>query len=166
MPVTETELPGVGKKHEIDLGGGETLVVLTHNSGRREVYKRPSADADSEKLFELTDQLARTVGTVLEGAYFQPVESPGAPDALLPGGALIEWFEVDADSPLAGETLGDADLRAKTGASVVTIQRGDDVLASPGPETEMEVGDTLIVVGDRESVEALEGMLARPVDRE
>ncbi len=166
MPVTETELPGVGKKHEIDLGDGETLVVLTHNSGRREVYKRPSADADSEKLFELSDQLARTVGTILEGAYFQPVESPDAPDALLPGGALIEWFEVDDGSPLAGETLGEADLRAKTGASVVTIQRGDDVLASPGPETELQVGDTLVVVGDRESVEELETMLARPVDRE
>ena len=164
MTVSETELPGVGKKHEIDLGDGETLVILTHNSGRREVYKRPSPDADSEKLFDLPDQLARTVGTILEGAYFQPVEHD-AQEAMLPGGAMIEWFEVIEGSSVVGKTLGEMDFRAETGASVVTIQRGEsDVIASPGPDTALEVGDTLIVVGDRESVEALGDHLGRPID--
>jgi hypothetical protein len=58
MTITESDLPGVGKKFEVDLGDGESLVVLIHNTGKREIYRRPDPDADSEKLFEFTDELA------------------------------------------------------------------------------------------------------------
>ncbi|MFB6089425.1 MAG: cation:proton antiporter regulatory subunit [Halobellus sp.] len=155
MTVYESDLPGVGKKHEIDLPDGSQLVVVTHNEGRREVFRRPEPDADSEKLFELPDDLARQVGTILEGAYFQPVESQRV-ETLLGGDTLLEWVEVDADSPVAGQTLGEADLRRETGASVVAIERGDSVIASPGSETPIETGDTLVVVGSREAYEAFE----------
>jgi len=153
VTVYESDLPGVGKKHEIELGDGSRLVIVTHNDGRREVFRRETADADSEKLFELPDGLARQVGTILEGAYFQPVRS-GDVETLLGGDTLLEWVEIDAGSPLAGRTLGDADLRAETGASVVAIERGDGVIPAPGGETTVEPGDTLVVVGSRADCEA------------
>lgn len=164
MDVIESDLPGVGKKHEVELGDGQVLVIVTHNTGQRELYLKADEDADSEKLLQLSDRMARMVGTILEGAYFQPVEHD-AQEAMLPGGAMIEWFEVIEGSSVVGKTLGEMDFRAETGASVVTIQRGEsDVIASPGPDTALEVGDTLIVVGDRESVEALGDHLGRPID--
>ena len=152
VTVYESDLPGVGKKHEIDLPDGSQLVVVTHNEGRREVFLRADPDTDSEKLFELPDRLARQVGTILEGAYFQPVKSQDI-ETLVGGDTLLEWVDVGEDSPIAGQTLGESDLRAETGASVVAIERDDDVISSPGAETTIHAGDRLVVVGTRENCE-------------
>ncbi|KTG29302.1 cation:proton antiporter regulatory subunit [Haloferax profundi] len=148
MTVYESDLPGVGKKHEIELGDGARLVIVTHNTGKREVFRRESADSDSEKLFELDDELARQVGTLLEGAYFQPVQSTDI-ETLLGDNTLLEWVEVGADSDVAGKTLGASDLRQATGASVIAIERGDEVITSPGGDAMIEAGDTLVVIGPR-----------------
>jgi len=158
MDVIESDLPGVGKKHEVELGGGEVLVIVTHNTGQRELYLKPDADADSEKLLQLSDRMARMVGTILEGAYFQPVESEHV-ETMLTEGTLLEWYAVDETSPLVGETLAGAHVGRETGVTVVAIQRGEDVLSSPDPETELESGDTLVVVGDRQSCDAFETLL-------
>ena len=148
MTVYESDLPGVGKKHEVELGGGARLVIVTHNTGKREVFRRESADSDSEKLFELDDTLARQVGTLLEGAYFQPVQSTDI-ETLLGDNTLLEWVEVGADSDVAGKTLGESALRQTTGASVIAIERDDEVITSPGGDTVVEAGDTLVVIGPR-----------------
>ncbi|MFC6726698.1 potassium transporter TrkA, partial [Halobium palmae] len=107
MTVYESDLPGVGKKHEIELGDDSRLVVVTHNTGKREVFRREDPDADSEKLFELSDSLARQVGTILEGAYFQPVRSDLIETALA-GDTVLEWVAVDDDDPVAGKTLAES----------------------------------------------------------
>ena len=48
MTVYEADLPGVGKKHEIEIGDGTRLVVVTHNTGKREVYRREDPDTDAK----------------------------------------------------------------------------------------------------------------------
>jgi TrkA domain protein len=146
VTIYESDLPGVGKKHEVELGDGSRLVIVTHNTGKREVFRRASADSDSEKLFELRDELARQVGTLLEGAYFQPVSS-GDIETLLGGNTALEWVEVSDGSTLAGQTLVESDLRRKTGASVIAIERDDEIIAPPGGDTTVKVGDVLVVIG-------------------
>jgi TrkA domain protein len=158
VTVYESDLPGVGKKHEVELGDGSRLVVVTHNTGKREVYRRQDEDADSEKLFELPDQLARQVGTILEGAYFQPVRSQSI-ETLLGGDTLIEWVDIPEDSELAGKTLGETDLRQETGANVIVVQRGDTTITNPGGETELRAGDTLLAVGPREACRTFQSLV-------
>jgi TrkA domain protein len=158
MDVTESDLPGVGKKHEVNIGGGQQLVVVTHNTGTRELYLKESADADSEKLLELSDRMARLVGTILEGAYFQPVESDHV-ETMLSEGTLLEWYAVKDDSPLVGETLAGANVGQRTGVTVVAIQRDDDVVSGPSPDTQIEASDTLVVIGERENCEQFEKLL-------
>ncbi|GAB3690150.1 cation:proton antiporter regulatory subunit [Salinarchaeum chitinilyticum] len=158
MDVIESDLPGVGKKHEVDLGDGSSLVIVTHNTGQRELYRKPDDDADSEKLVELSDRMARMVGTILEGAYFQPVQSEHV-ETMLTEGTLLEWYAVEANSPLVGETLESADVGRNTGVTVVAIQRGEDVISAPTSQIEIEAEDTLVVVGDRESCDAFEALL-------
>jgi len=153
MTVYESDLPGVGKKHEIEVGDDERLVIVTHNTGRREVFRRRSADSDAEMLFELSDGLARTVGTVLEGAYFQPVATDSI-ETVLGDDALIEWHEVPADSELAGETIEAADVRRRTGASIIAVEHGDEVTPNPDPGAGVGAGDTVVVIGSREEVAA------------
>ena len=148
MTVYETDVPGVGRKFEYELDGEDRLVVLIHHDGKREVFRRPSADADGTKLFELTDKQAREFGTILEGAYFQPVDLDRVEVPL--GEAIIEWTELPDDSPLDGESLRDADLRQRIGVSVVAVQRGEQSVANPDPEFELAAGDILVTLGTRE----------------
>ncbi|NLV14280.1 cation:proton antiporter regulatory subunit [Haloarcula argentinensis] len=159
MDVTETDLPGVGKKHEVNLGGGQQLVVVTHNTGTRELYLKEDEDADSEKLLELSDRMARMVGTILEGAYFQPVESSHV-ETMLSEGTLLEWYAVKSGSPLVGETLAGANVGQRTGVTVVAIQRDDDVISGPTSTVEIEAGDTVVVIGERDNCESFEKLLA------
>jgi len=158
MPITESDLPGVGKKFEIELKSGEMIVVI-HNTGKRELFYRPEPDADSEKMFEFDDDLARTIGSIIEGAHFQPIQSESR-ETTLPGGILLEWYELPPGSPLVGETLESADIGNKSGLTVVAIQRGDAVVDSPDADTTLCEGDTLIGVGTRENCTAFEAMLS------
>ena len=124
MTVYESDLPGVGKKFEIELGDDERLVVVIHNTGKREVFRR-SGDEDSVKLFELTDQLSRQVGSILEGAYFQPVVTDRT-ETMLDENTLLEWVRVAEGSEVVGMSLAELDVRNRTGATVVAVQHEDD----------------------------------------
>lgn len=158
MTVYESDLPGVGKKFEVELGDDERLVIVTHNTGKREVFLKPADGSDSNKLFELPDRLARTVGTILEGAYFQPVQTERV-QTMLAEGTFIEWYNVDDGAELAGQTLADAQVRERTGVSIVAIQRDDTLVPSPSPDTVIEVGNTLVVIGSKEDVNRFESLI-------
>lgn len=153
MTIYETEVPGVGHKFELDLDGGERVIVLIHHDGKREVYLRPGENQDSQKLFTLTGKRARQLGSILEGAHFQPVEMD---DIQVPlGESIIEWVEVDAASPVVGQTLRAANIREQSGVSVIAIQRGEETLANPTPDTTIEADDILVSLGNREEQQAL-----------
>lgn len=158
MTVYETEVPGVGRKFEVDLDGGRRFIVLLHHDGKRDLYLRPDPDADSEKLVSLSGPQARQIGSILEGAYFQPVELDEIRVPL--GDEIIEWITVSADSPLSGDTLESAAIRRRTGTSVIAIQRGEDTLANPDPDTEIEPGDILIAIGARAELGDLTDLVA------
>jgi TrkA domain protein len=158
MTVYETEVPGVGRKYEIDVGRGARLVVLIHHGGRRELFYRPDADADSERIATLTGEQARRLGTILEGSYFQPIELDSRSVPL--GEGVIEWLTVDPDSPLDGTTIGDAGIRAETGVSVIAVQRDEETIANPDPSFTMRHGDVLVGLGTRAEHEALRDLFA------
>lgn len=149
MDVSETDLPGVGKRFELDVGGGETAVIVVHNTGRREVFVRPDPGADAELLLDLTDQQARIVGSILEGAYFQPVETDTTATTI-GDNVLLEWYTLEADAPLVGKSIKEANVRGETGATIAAIERGGEVIQSPDPDWVFEADDQLIVVGTRE----------------
>ncbi|PGF16706.1 potassium transporter TrkA [Natrinema sp. CBA1119] len=158
MTVYESDLPGVGKKFEVELENGERLVIVTHNTGKREVYLKPDTDADSEKVFEASDRLARKIGTILEGAYFQPVQAEQV-ETMLSDDTYLEWYGVAEEAEVAGQSLAEANIRERTGVSIVAIQRGETLISPPTPETILEVGDTLVVIGDREDCAQFEKLL-------
>ncbi len=156
MTIYETEVPGVGHKFEMDLDGDERLVVIIHHDGKRDVYRRPDPDADSEQLFSLSGKQARQLGSILEGAYFQPVELDEVEVPL--GDAIIEWYDV-GDSELAGQTLEDADLRDRVGVSVIAIQRGEETIPNPQADTRIEAEDTVVTIGTRDEQQSLSDLL-------
>lgn len=51
---------------------------------------------------------------------------------------------------LVGQTLGEADIRARTGCTVVAVERGGEVITDLGPEFRFQVDDELVVAGTDE----------------
>lgn len=158
MTVYESEIPGIGRKFELPLEDGGRAVVIFHHDGRREVFHRPDPDADSRKLLDLTDREARRLGALLEGAYFQTVDV--ATLEVPVGDAIMEWSEVGEADQLAGQTLGDSNLRKETGVSVIAVQRGEETIPNPDSDFRFEVGDVLVTLGTRADHAAFESFLA------
>src|SRR4029078_13288163 len=60
----------------------------------------------------------------------------------------LEQVHIDPSSPLAGQSLIDAALRQRFGVVVVGIRRADGRMDfNPEPETAMNPGDDLVVMG-------------------
>jgi K+/H+ antiporter YhaU regulatory subunit KhtT len=53
---------------------------------------------------------------------------------------------------LAGQTLAEADVRARTGCTVVAVEREKSILTDVGPEFRFQRGDDVIVAGTSEGV--------------
>ncbi|MBA3794029.1 MAG: TrkA family potassium uptake protein, partial [Rubrobacter sp.] len=53
-----------------------------------------------------------------------------------------DWMEIPKSCALAGRAIGELGVRAKTGASIVALVRGDEVVTNPGPDLTLEPGDT------------------------
>jgi len=58
-----------------------------------------------------------------------------------------------------GQALAEADLRVRTGASVVAILRDGQLMANPKSMTVFEAGDRIGLIGEREQIEAVEKLL-------
>ena len=149
MTTRETELPGIGTKHTIDLASEQELVVVEHRSGQWELA-RIDAGGDTTKLALLQAKEGAELGRILSQGDV-PREDPRR--QLLLDAFSLEWVEVARETPLAGATLRDADIRARTGASVIAVLRGENSIMNPPPETTFEPGDTLVVMGHRDQVE-------------
>jgi TrkA domain protein len=161
MRVYESEVPGVGRKFELELTGEKSaVVVVVHHDGRCELFRRDGPDADGEKILDLKGEQANRLGSILEGAYFESVDVDSLSVPL--GDAIIEWVEVVEDSPVAGKTLGESRIRTETGTSVIAIQRGEETVSNPPPETELEPGDLLVAVGTREEQAELDALVEPP----
>jgi len=76
----------------------------------------------------------------------------------------ITWVRVPEDGPVAGHTLAEVDLRARTGASVVALYRDGSLVPSPTPDFKLAPGDRLGLIGDPVHVEAAGKLVASPAD--
>jgi len=78
----------------------------------------------------------------------------------------IAWMRLVPDSPVAGQTLAEANLRARTGASVVAILRDGHLAPNPKSQTVLTAGDRLGFIGEPEQIAAAETLLgSTPAER-
>jgi voltage-gated potassium channel len=76
----------------------------------------------------------------------------------------MEQVKINGGSSLAGRTIIEANLRQRFGVVVVGIQRADGTMQfNPAPETAMEVGDFLVVLGQAKNLRDLEAAAGQPV---
>ena len=150
MATRETALPGVGTKYAFELSKGGELVIVQHRVGNWELA-RVGEDGATTTLLNLQPKEAGEVARILSGRE-EPTEE--ARRQLLFQEFCMEWVTLEEGSPLVGQTLRDSGIRASTGASVIAISRTDASIPSPPPETRFCAGDTLIVIGQRDQIDA------------
>ena len=80
-------------------------------------------------VVSLGDDQARRLGAVLAGAYFRPAVAEQL--ETLVGGLAIDWVTLRSDSPAAGRSIAEVELRRRTGMTVVAVIRGDQALVAP-----------------------------------
>ncbi|OUP10369.1 cation:proton antiporter [Collinsella sp. An2] len=72
----------------------------------------------------------------------------------------LHWISVGEGCPLAGCTLAQLDLRARTGANAVALRRGTDIELFLDAGTVLEAGDRVGMIGTAEALEAAEALLS------
>lgn len=155
MNVKMADLPGIGKKMSFITAAGNMMVLIIHHTGKRELYFFEDPDDDEADFsIKLTADETREFGAQLLGAVFQPVNSDTM--KLFKSQIVMEWVELKEGSPLAGKTIGENEIRKKTGVSIVGVFRGDDVIASPEPSEKLELGDTIMAIGKSEQIKDFE----------
>jgi CPA2 family monovalent cation:H+ antiporter-2 len=81
-------------------------------------------------------------------------------------GIDITWVGLPEGNPLIDRTLAQANLRIRTGASVIAILRGSQLMANPKSGTIFKAGDRIGLIGDREQIDAVQKLLEGPAEPE
>jgi TrkA domain protein len=129
MDVNEVLLPGVGLRYEFVNHEGDRIRVVAQRSDDFELVVYPGDDPDEAQsalrlIGQEADALAEILGAPRIAERFADLtrEMPGL---------NASQVEVRPGNPFAGRALGDPRARARTGASIVAVVRGEDVIASP-----------------------------------
>jgi CPA2 family monovalent cation:H+ antiporter-2 len=148
LPLAAVTQPFVSGGGLIVLAVVVTLVLLA----RRKILDFDShVHAGSQLIVEVLARQSREPG--------ESATDLTQAQALLPGFEGLVSIELPGGAPAVGRSLGEIDLRAKTGASVLAIRRGGVGLPSPSPTEPLRVGDVLAVAGSDEAIAAARAVL-------
>ena len=107
---------------------------------------------------------AHVLGAALASRASARISPPAEGMHLLGTTVGMAEFRVRAASPLAGKRLGDLRLREQHRVSVIGQWSGGVFTTTKGPETQVEPGAILVVVGDPANLEKV-GRMAMPIRR-
>jgi TrkA domain protein len=150
--VEEHDLPGIGRRYDLRDADGRPVAVIIHHSGRRDVYVTRDRGDDMDVAVSLTDDQARRMGAILGGAFFKPAVVTQMESVV--GGLLIDWVTLRADSPAAGHTIADMEIRRRTRMTVAAIVRDEVAQVAPEPDVLLQEGDRLVVIGRADDLPA------------
>lgn len=148
--IEETQLPGVGVRHEFVTGEGDRMGVITHRTGRRDLLIYDPDDPDAcRATIRLSEEDSRTLADLLGGSRVTETVSRLQQSV---EGLTIDWLPIREVSACAGGSIQDFGVRGRTGVSVVAVVRNGETIPSPGPDFRMRAGDTAVAVGTPEGI--------------
>lgn len=157
--ISEVFLPGIGQKFQIETLDGDRLIIVIHDDGTRELYHFTRKNLDrAASVIRLSDGEARQIAGIIGGLTYVPRSLPIAEVVL--EDLVLEWFTVQPRSACIGKTIRDLQVRTSTGASIVSIIEPDQTKrTNPEADTKLNEGATLIIAGDRKSINTAKRLL-------
>lgn len=147
VQVRQDDLPGIGRRFELEVEDGGAVTIVVYSTGRRDLYAFPTG-SESPCVVTLREEQAQVVAGILEGSWSGMPGARGVQDAL--DEVAIDWVALDPGSLATGRTIGDLRIRTGTGVTVMSILRGNGIIHQPGPDEELRAGDRLVVAGRRD----------------
>jgi TrkA domain protein len=104
----------------------------------------------------MTPVEARRLGNILTGAIIEADQESVeiAFSALADLRVTIHTYYVP--KAIAGKTIEDLQIRAKTGATVIAVCRHDRNIINPPPTFVFETGDAALVIGESDQIKKFE----------
>jgi CPA2 family monovalent cation:H+ antiporter-2 len=81
-------------------------------------------------------------------------------------GATVDNIQLQADSPAAGKTLRELDIRKNTGATVIAIARNGEANTNPAPDFRLEPDDIVVLIGAHRDLDLAVNLLTKKRDKE
>jgi CPA2 family monovalent cation:H+ antiporter-2 len=75
-----------------------------------------------------------------------------------------QWYTLNEDLPLVGQTLAQSNIRRRSGVTIMAIKRDHQLCRYPTGEMCLVAGDRLLVVGTAEKLQAFEKIMVASVD--
>lgn len=158
MEVFETPLPGIGIRYEFQTAADDSMCVVARRDGRRELVVYDQDDPDRARAtVTLTGEESAALVELLGGSRITERLADLRHEV---EGLSIEWVTMIDGQGLTGRTIGDGQVRTRTGASVVAVIRGHQSIPGPGPDHTFQPGDVALVMGSAPGVEAAVRVLA------
>lgn len=155
--VRESDLIGIGKKYQIETEAGDNMVVVIHDDGRRELYRHDDVDNETHCVMTLSDEESRQIAGILGGLSYKPKALETIEVAL--DDLRIEWYKVEASNDGVNKSIGELNVRQKTGASIIAAIKDTESIINPGPEYVIEPGVTLVIAGKAKNIKLLKEIL-------
>ncbi len=104
-------------------------------------------------ISSLQARMERTVKEALLVATPREVPKVRGMERVLEGflqSQTIDLLEVRPGSPAAGRTIGELNIRSRTGVTIISVERGEEVRRNPPLSVALRAGDILVVLGTAE----------------
>ncbi|HDQ07440.1 MAG TPA: potassium transporter TrkA [Methanoculleus sp.] len=155
MDFHQLSLPGIGTKYELETDEKDIISVVYMENGNVQIYTRSRA-GDDYCSAELNAMEARRLGNVLTGAIIE-AEQEGVEisfSALCDLRISVHTYIIRKN--LSGKSIGEMNIRSRTGATVIAVSRGGKNTVNPRPSYVFEAGDTVVVIGEADQIKLFE----------
>lgn len=157
--IRESDLPGIGRKFQIEARNQDRIVIIVHDDGMREIYLfRHDNPDECVSVITLSDTEARQVAGIIGGMAYKPKELEAVELAL--DELVVEWYRLTPESPAKGRSIGELNIRQQVGASIAAVVGVNGAKKiNPGPEQILNAGDTLVILGERSQIRAFRRLM-------